>query len=175
MKNTLFGTFVVLFTLALTSNSIAGECGYLEYREGAKAIIKAAKRGTIDIKILNSRADKLIKIGSCYAKEFLKINSTCKPILHTIIDNVSIMKNLDIEQIEELYHDGGVYEKKGVDVDDKKYAECLEIAHLTVHPSTVFILLKMYQKDKNKKHLKTVQEELLEIFHHVDKAREAIK
>lgn len=81
-----------------------------------------------------------------------------------------MFNNFETQEIEKMYHEGGIVQKKGltgIDYHAEKHKECMEITHLIVHPATVQILLKYYKNDHEKNHIKKIKEELEMLKNHI--------
>ena len=139
------------------------------FQKVSKELIDLVTDTKIDQALILKKADELMAMGVDIAKDVSAHEAECKQVLEVFIQDSQKMKQLSMEEMEALYHDGGIFEKKGINIDpdDDKYEECFETSHFIVHPATVPILISAYNKDHDKMHLNTIKEELVTLYNHV--------
>ena len=111
----------------------------------------------------------MIKLGNIIAAKFSKYLPECKEILDVYVEEGENMKKANIQEMEDLYLNAGVFKKRGleIDPDDYKYEGCLDIMNFVTLPVSVQILIKQYNVDQDKKHLERIKDgfdETLSLF-----------
>jgi hypothetical protein len=88
------------------------------------------------------------------------------------------MVNLELSQIEELWHDHGIFAEEGnelaFDIDDEDYEHLGNPLDVIVHPATVVILARDWKANGDEASLRQIKAELQEVIHHVENVKEML-
>ncbi|MBT4760542.1 MAG: hypothetical protein HOO06_02490 [Bdellovibrionaceae bacterium] len=147
------------------------------YTKIAKETVKEALSGKVsNIDALIKKQETLVKLGIAGCKKYLKSHSdsrtpaavTEKKALELVIANADKMKKSSLEKIEENWHDGGVFKKNGVKINEIDHmGEVNSLADTVIHAATSYLALVEYKKQPNKDHLDQVKDELSEVLEHI--------
>ena len=134
----------------------------------ASETVRDLNNGDPDIAALIERQEELVAIGVEGCRKLLAQNPEAAQVMQLVIDGADRMMLMDLDEIEEAWHEGGVLAEHGVDFDDLDHFGPV-VSHMdsVVHPATAYILLKAYQKDRDRAHLHQVKEELSEVIEHI--------
>jgi len=163
-----FGAVICVLFWIMPVDASENEFG--DFQKICKEIIDLVTDTKVDQAHILKKSDELMALGVDIAKDMSTHEPQCKPILDVFIQDSQEMKTLSMEDMETLYHDGEIFEKKGmkIDPDDDQYEECIEASHFIVHPATVPILLNAYNKDKDQIHLDKIKAELVTLYNHIN-------
>ena len=111
----------------------------------------------------------MIDTGILIAEIISAQDQECNLILELYIQESEGMKDKSLEEMQKLYHQGGIIEKKlkTINFKDDNYRECLEITQLISHPATVRVLLNLYLMEHKKDYLDKIEEELKMLYKHL--------
>ena len=138
----------------------------------AKETITQALSGSIsDIDGLIAKQAKLVALGVAGCQKYA--NSTSDPvhkkIMELVIRDAEKMKSMDLDSIEEHWHEGGILAAEGIDMDKLgQSSEVISLMDTVVHPATSYIALKEYKKSQDSDLLDQVKDELDEVLHHLE-------
>jgi len=86
--------------------------------------------GNIDTAKLRAKNDELIKIGVWFCKQYQKKFPESQKFMQVIIDHADSMKSISLAEIEELWHDNGIFSEAGnevaFDVEDEDYEHLMD-------------------------------------------------
>lgn len=161
----LFAHGVLCFLLFATS---ANALDVARFKALASQTVQDLNSGNPDIGVLIARQEELIVIGVDGCRDLAAIDPAASPVMRLVVDGAEGMKHMDLDEIEEAWHDGGVLDEHGIDFDDLDHFGPV-VSHMdaVVHPATAYLLLKQYQRDGNRAHLRQVKEELSEVIKHI--------
>lgn len=134
----------------------------------ASQTVQELNAGNPDIAALIARQEELVALGVQGCRELMTSDPDTAEVMRLVIDGAESMKRMSPDEIEEAWHEGGVLAEHGIDVDALDHFGSV-VSHVdsVVHPATAYILLKAYQKDRNRAHLHQVKEELSEVIEHI--------
>ena len=160
---------VSLLSAGLVSGAYAMDMDVTGYKKIARETIKEALSGSIsDIDGLIAKQEKLMKMGIEGCREHAKEHPKDAKIMDLVIKNAEKMKAMTLDEIEEAWHEGGVLNENGIDVDSMDHmSTVLSHLDLVVHPATTYIALKEYKKTRDADLLDQVKDELAEVLKHL--------
>ncbi len=164
---------VILF-VGMATSAFAGtihEFDKKTYDKIAKRTIGRIIGGNVDADQMITDMEQLVELGIAGCKEHMGEAET-PPVeakmMRITIDNAQRMPLLTLEQIEEQWHEGGVFKANGIDIDKfSHFDEVMCHYDAVVHPATVIICLKQYKKTKSAALLEQMQDELQEVRQHL--------
>jgi hypothetical protein len=142
------------------------------YTKIVKKAIGQIISGNIDTGKMLTDMDKLVAMGIAGCEEHMGEKETpaveVKMMKYTI-DNAQSMSSLSLDKIEEQWHEGGFLKSKGIDLNSfSHFDEVMSHYDAIVHPATVIICLKEYEKSKNEELLEQMKAELAEVKEHIE-------
>lgn len=171
MKKILTIGIVAIFVLTPVF-SFGEELPVVEFKKKCEEVIDLVlvTDAPLDQKTILKKSDEMMALGIDIANRYAESHSECKPILDVFIQEKENMKKESLADFETLYHDAGIFRKKGlnIDPDDYELEECMEISHMLTHPAAIGVLLGQYNKDKNTAHLEKIKSELVKLSHHLE-------
>ncbi len=122
-----------------------------------------------DIDALLAIQEQLINIGREGGAEYLKSGKEKNPeALRLVLENAEKMKNLSLDEIETLWHEGNFLKSKGIDIHEIEHFGVMNnLMDAVIHPATSYILIKEYKKTGNSDLLQQVKAELIEVLEHI--------
>jgi len=154
---------VVLLSLPALAMDVVG------YKKIANATIKEALSGSVaDIDKLIADQKKLVKIGVQGCRDYAKKDPKHAKLMNLVADNADKMMAMDLDEIEEAWHEGGVPTNSGIDFEAiDHFSPALSHMDTVVHPATSYIALVEYKKTKDGDLLEQVKDELSEVLEHL--------
>ena len=152
-----------------------------EYKKLSKALIKQAVAGKIDQKKAKTSIDKLIEHGKWFCTKYQERYPECKKMMQIVIDNAESMQKLELAKVEELWHDNGIFNEKGneldFDIDDEDAEDYHNPKDAVVHPATVTILLRRIAAKKGdaKEAYQQIKVELAEVVEHINMIKHSLR
>ena len=141
------------------------------YQKLTKKNIGRLISGKVDPAVMTADMKKLIAMGVTGAKEYISkkgIPAEEVKLMEITIANAAAMSNLPMAEIEAQWHGGGFLKAKGIDVSKfGHFAKVMCYYDALVHPATVIICLKQYQKSSDQGLLDQAKDELLEVVEHM--------
>lgn len=143
------------------------------FKAMAKDTIRQTLSGNIgDIDKLIATQNKLFAIGVQACKDHAKASPKDAKLMNLVVKNAEKMKAMNLEEIEEAWHEGGVLEENGIDFDDiDQFSAAGSYMDTVVHPATTYIALKEYKKTGDEELLEQVKDELSELLKHLEHAK----
>ena len=153
----------VLISLPAFAMDVSG------YKKIAKATIKEALSGSVkDIDKLIADQKKLVKMGVEGCNEYAKKDPKYAKLMKLVVSNADKMMAMDLDEIEEAWHEGGVLEENGIDFESiDHFSPALSHMDTVVHPATSYIALKEYKLSNDGELLEQVKDELSEVLEHI--------
>lgn len=164
---------VILLVTGVSFISQAGAADFNDYRKLANHTISEVESGPISrasVDKLIANQEKLIEIGVMAISEYIEKHPDIANVLNYVKYNASTMQNLNLAEIQTLWHEGGFMKSKGVDISkafDKKSAVS-GLVDTVVRPATVIIVLNEYKKKADKKYLQQVKNQLGKVLARLD-------
>ena len=153
MKKIALGFLAVSALSCTTSQQAQKDDAYTQL---SKKIIEASQQEKPDAQAIAKDAAQLTTMGKEIAQKYAAKHAECAEYLKVVIDSADNLKNIQLSEIEEKFHDGGALPKAPV--------KCQNPKDLIVHPATVSILTK----DLSAEAQKQVKDELDEVLEHYD-------
>ena len=163
MKKHLFSLFAIVFSLPAFALDVDS------YNRLANETIRQMNMGVVgDIDAMIRRQEELMVIGMEGGIAFLRENPQGGVPLQHVILNAENMKNLSLDDIEALWHEGGYLKGKGIDPEKiDHFGPLMSLMDSVIHPATSYLLLKEYKKTGNRDLLVRVKAELFEVLEHI--------
>jgi len=156
---------ILVFLLCQSTNVFAADLA--QYKKIAEHTIEQAKSGHInDIDALIAQQEIMIGIGIKACNEYATKNPGAKQALSLVTSNAEGMKKLSLHDIEEKWHEGGIFKKNGITIDDH-FGELGSLIDAVIHPATSYIALNHFKSNNDKSHLQQVVAELTEVLAHI--------
>jgi len=160
---------VLIISVSATLISPTASSGNMsEYTRIAQYTIEQAQKGQVsDVDQLLDQQAKLVQLGVDACNQYVKKHPKAKPILELVTSNAEMMKQLSLTEIEEKWHHGGEFKKRGYSVKEDHFGAVANLIDAVIHPATSFIALSHYKRDNNPAHLQQVVAELSEVLVHI--------
>ena len=165
---------VVLMAVVVT-NAFAQTKHEFDKKGYSKIVKKNIGRiisGNIDVDRMLTDMDQLLNMGIAGCEEHMgekETPATEAKMMRYTIDNARSMPALSLDKIEAQWHEGGFLKSKGIDINVfSHFDEVMSHYDAVVHPATVIICLKEYQKSKNEELLEQMKAELAEVKEHIE-------
>jgi len=160
---------LLVISLLLSATFDAYALDVASYRKMAQDTIRQVRMGIAgDINALVRVQERLMDMGIEAGVAHLKQGGTEIRALQLVIVNAENMKELDLDEIESLWHQGNFLKKKGIDIDKlDRSGEMVSLMEAIIHPATAFIALNEYKMTGNAELLARIQAELIEVIEHV--------
>lgn len=143
-------------------------CAQLTVDDQLNSIKKTYTKNAISLLKLNEKeagsqqikemSQGLVDLGVNFLSLYAKKHKECKSLISTIIARKSVMTKLNLDEIEEQYHDGSALPKAN--------DNCLEAKEMVVHPATAVIISN--KKFLSKVNREQIEAEINEVIGHID-------
>ena len=135
----------------------------------ANDTIKQMNSGVVgDIDTLIAMQEQLMVLGMEGGIDYLQENPKDAQALIYVIENAEKMKNLSLEEIEDLWHGGSYLRDKGINPEDiDHFGQTMSLMDSVIHPATSYLLIKEYKRTGNADLLAQVKGELIEVIEHI--------
>lgn len=143
----------------------------------ANDTIKQMNAGVVgDIDALIAMQEQLMILGMEGGVEFLQENPKDAQALIYVIENAEAMKDLSLDEIEDLWHGGNYLKSKGIDPEKiDHFGPTMSLMDSVIHPATSYLLIKEYKKTGNADLLARVKGELFEVLEHIKHIKEPVQ
>ena len=140
------------------------------FRALAQATVQEVIDGEVsDFAQLYQQIDEMMKLGVAGAREMALANPEATEILNFTADNAAVMKGMDLDAVEEAWHDYGAFEDAGIDADKfDHFGPVISQVDTIIHPATAWIALRTYEADGDSGHLEQIKDELSEVLEHLN-------
>lgn len=154
---------------ALASAASAQAFSVSAYKGLAQTAVQEAIDGEVgDVAALYDVLDQLISMGVDGARARAGTDPQSAEILNFTADHAEEMKAMDLDTVEEAWHDYGAYEEAGIDADAfDHFGPVISHMDAIIHPATAWIALKAYEQDGDSDHLEQIVDELSEVLEHL--------
>ncbi|MGA1845038.1 MAG: hypothetical protein ACMUIS_10800 [bacterium] len=176
MKRMKWMGVVVLVVIAMVCVYAFAETGHqfdkTTYVKVTKKNIGRILTGNISPSTMKADMEKLISIGLDGCREHMSEPDATpveKKLLEITIKSVDSMRGLSLDQIEEMWHEGGFLKSQGVDImklDHFSHAMCHYDSVL--HPLTAILCLNEYERTQKDEYLDQMKAELAEVAEHME-------
>jgi len=135
----------------------------------ANDTIKQMNSGVVgDIDTLIAMQEQLMILGVEGGVEFLKEGPKDARALILVIENAEEMKDLSLDEIEDLWHAGNYLKSNGIDPDNiDHFGPTMSLMDSVIHPATSYLLIKEYKRTGDADLLARVKGELFEVLEHI--------
>lgn len=139
---------IILAVMLLSLSAPAQALDKAAYEKVARASINTVlSDDKIDANALIDNQKKLIDMAIKACDDYASKHPKDAKLLKLVVDNASTMQGLSLEQIEEQWHDYGLPNSKGIDVDAyEHFAPVISLMDTVVHPATAVIVLKIIKR-----------------------------
>ena len=154
-----------LFLMAFNASALDVET----FNKIANDTIKQMNSGVVgDIDTLVAMQEQLMVLGMEGGIDFLQERPKDAQALIYVIENAENMKNLSLDEIEDLWHGGSYLRSKGINPEDiDHFGPTMSLMDSVIHPATSYLLIKEYKRTGNTDLLARVKGELFEVLEHI--------
>lgn len=141
----------------------------------ANDTIKQMNAGVVgDIDTLIAMQEQLMVLGMEGGVDYLQENPKDARALMLVIENAENMKELTLDEIEDLWHAGNYLKSNGIDPENiDHFGPTMSLMDSVIHPATSYLLIKEYKKTGNAELLARVKGELFEVLEHIKHVKPA--
>ncbi len=138
------------------------------YKAIVSQTIAQVDSGNVNVAELVAMQEELIAIGVDGARQYATESTEHATLMNYVADNADAMVAMDLDTIEEQWHDGEALSEIGIDVDSLDHFGAA-ISHMdaVLHPATAIIALREYEASGDKDYLQQVKDELSEVVEHL--------
>lgn len=124
--------------------------------------------GTVDVDQLIGLQQELIAIGVEGAREFGDAAPEHAAMMNFVAESAPNMVSMNLDEIEEQWHDGLALAEIGVDFDAlDHFGPAISHMDAVLHPATAIIALREYRTTGDAAYLEQVKDELSEVVEHL--------
>lgn len=172
MQKTLMNSVMMMMAMVWAHNGFSFDKAKFESL-AVKTIQMAIKGEVTDIDAAIADQLEMLAIGITGCKE---LEPTAageeKKLMQLIINEADGIKQLDLDAIEEQWHEGKKQKEAGVHLNENQHmGKANSLADTVIHPATTYIALKKYKSttsaEEKKELLKRVVDELKEVLEHI--------
>jgi hypothetical protein len=173
MKRTIIVTLAVLTVGIFSAQSSFGQSAFDRHQFEVLTLknINVVTQDDVNPSAVTTDMLKLIEMGKQGCRAHMENAATPqaeKEMMRLILAQADQLPTLTIDEIEEQYHDGEFMKKQGIDLEQfDHFSTVMGLYDTVIHPATVIILMREYEKNGDKGVLVQASDELKEIFEHL--------
>ena len=139
-----------------------------EFKAIVTDTIAQIESGDVDVARLIGLQEQLIAIGVAGAREYAATSPGDALVMNFVADSADRMVAMDLDGIEEAWHEGAALNEIGVDIESLDHFGPV-ISHMDaiVHPATAILALREYGSTGDRAYLLQVRDELSEVVEHL--------
>lgn len=165
IKKIKFGLGLSFFLAAFNASALDVE----SFNKIANDTIKQMNSGVVgDIDTMIAMQEQLMVLGMEGGIDYLQESPKDARALILVIENAEKMKELSLEEIEDLWHGGSYLRSNGINPEDiDHFGPTMSLMDSVIHPATSYLLIKEYKRTGDADLLARVKGELFEVLEHI--------